>query len=257
MSETVLAWHFVGNTLRDGRPVPPDGEWLVHDGPIKPCDSGLHASERIIDALAYAPGSTICRVEMRGEIVRHDDDKLVGRERRILWRLDDERLLRDFARRCALDVIHLWDAPDIVRRYLETGDEAIRVAARAAADATAWAAADATAWAAADATAWAAADATAWAAARAAADATAWAAADATAWAAADATAWAAADATAWAAADATAWAAARAAAEAAARAAEWAAAEAAADATARNAQNARLTEMVEAAHAKIEDTRR
>ena len=25
-----LAWHFVGDRLRDGRPVPKDGEWLEH-----------------------------------------------------------------------------------------------------------------------------------------------------------------------------------------------------------------------------------
>lgn len=66
MTETVLAWHFVGDALRDGRPIPPDGEWLRHDGPIEPCASELHASERIIDALSFAPGSTIFRVELRG-----------------------------------------------------------------------------------------------------------------------------------------------------------------------------------------------
>ena len=25
-------YHFVGDKLRDGRPIPADGEWLVHDG---------------------------------------------------------------------------------------------------------------------------------------------------------------------------------------------------------------------------------
>jgi hypothetical protein len=32
------------------------------------CVTGLHASKRIIDALQYAPGNTICRVECRGKI---------------------------------------------------------------------------------------------------------------------------------------------------------------------------------------------
>jgi hypothetical protein len=41
-------------------------------------------------------------------------------------------MLREFARWCALQVIHLWDAPDVVRQYLETGDESLRAAARAA-----------------------------------------------------------------------------------------------------------------------------
>jgi hypothetical protein len=58
------AWHFVSDTLRDGRPVPADGEVLVHEGPLKLCASGLHASKNILDALHYAPGSTICRVEV-------------------------------------------------------------------------------------------------------------------------------------------------------------------------------------------------
>ena len=49
-----LAWHFVGRTLRDGRPVPADGVELRHDGPVVMRVSGLHASVRAIDA-AMAP----------------------------------------------------------------------------------------------------------------------------------------------------------------------------------------------------------
>jgi hypothetical protein len=135
------AWHFVGDTLRDGRPVPSDGEVLVHGGPLKLCAFGLHASRNILDALRYAPGHTICRVEVGGEII-HGKDKLVCSERTILWRVSGEQVLRKFARMCALDVLHLWDAPAIVERYLKTGDESIRVAA--ARDA-AWAAVEAAA----------------------------------------------------------------------------------------------------------------
>ena len=131
-------WHFVGDTLRDGRSVPADGEKLTHDGELVMCRSGLHASESIIDALQYAPGSTICRVEVSGEILT-STNKLVASERTILWRVEGHTLLRKFARQCALDVIHLWDAPDVVRQYLETGDESLRDAARAAASAE-WAA---------------------------------------------------------------------------------------------------------------------
>jgi len=68
----------------------------------------------------------------------HGGDKIVGNRRRILWRIDAMDTLRAFARRCALDVIHLWDAPDVVRRYLETGDEALRVAATVSAARAAW-----------------------------------------------------------------------------------------------------------------------
>ena len=134
------AWHFVNETLRDGKPVPADGEWLEHDGELKMCESGLHASERLIDALTYAPGHTICRVELDGDIL-HDDDKVVAMRRKILWRVDGEELLHEFARWCALQVIDEWDAPDVVREYLETGNEELRAAASAAASAAAYAAA--------------------------------------------------------------------------------------------------------------------
>ena len=44
-----------------------------------------------------------------------------------------EATLREFARWCALQVIDLWEAPDVVRKYLETGDATLRVVAWAAA----------------------------------------------------------------------------------------------------------------------------
>jgi len=133
-----LAWHFVGNTLRDGRPIPADGEWLTHEGAIRLCKSGLHASPRILDALQYAPGSTVCRVAVDGEIQR-GDDKLAASRRVIFWRLGAAAILQAFARSAALSVIHLWDARAIVREYLETGDESLRRAARTGA----WAAVNA------------------------------------------------------------------------------------------------------------------
>lgn len=228
---TRLAWHFLhpDSRLRTGETAPDDGVWLKHDGPLVPCESGLHASERAIDALDYAPTEdrvVLCRVELRGEIVEHGNpvDKLAASERRILWRLDSETtdaVLREFSRWAARQVLHLWDAPEIVVRYLETGDESLGDAAWAAAEAAAWAAAEA-----------------ADAAARSAARAAAWAARDAAARSAARAVAWAA-----------------RAAAEAAdaawaAAAAAWGAADAAWDAT-LDAQNTELERLFNAAHDK------
>jgi len=142
------AWHFTGDKLRDGSAIPKPGVTLFHTGPLVMCRSGFHASKRAIDALSYAPGYMIHRVELSGKMI-HDNDKTVARERTILWSVNGEVLLRDFARRCALDVIHLWDAPEIVARYLKTGDETIRDAAGDAAGAAAWAAAEAAARAAA------------------------------------------------------------------------------------------------------------
>ena len=141
----IRAHHFVGDNLRDGRPVPPDGEWLVHDGPVRMCESGLHASRHPFDALMYAPGPILCLVDC-DEIDAEDVDKLVCRRRRIVARFDATDMLRAFARQCALDVIHLWDAPQVVRDYLTTGDESLRDAARAAARAAARYAARYAAW---------------------------------------------------------------------------------------------------------------
>jgi len=167
----VLGWHFSTADQRlqygDGRLIVP-GETLRHEGTLVLCSRGLHASERILDALKYAPGPYLWRVRLSGEIAA-SDDKLVASERTALWGVDATPVLRDFARRCALDVIHLWDAPPVVRQYLRTGDETIRAAARDAARA-AWAAEDAAGDA--EAAAWAA----AWAAGDAAAAAAAWAA---------------------------------------------------------------------------------
>lgn len=73
MIDTIKAWHFVGDTLRDGRPIPRNGSWLRHDGRIAICESGLHASRRPWHALQYAPGAVLCYVECRGDIHDHND----------------------------------------------------------------------------------------------------------------------------------------------------------------------------------------
>ncbi len=164
--DTLQAYHFTGTHLRDGRPVPKVGEWLRHTGPVVPCQSGLHASLHPSDALMYAPGNHLHLVEVEGDIQHHGGDKLVARNRRILKSFDAEKLLREFARWNALQVIHLWKAPQVVRDYLETGDEKLREAAYAAAYTAAYDAAIYAAYAAARAAARAAADAASYAAAR-------------------------------------------------------------------------------------------
>ena len=86
--------------------------------------------------MRYAPGSTLCLVECE-DIRDEHDDKFVCTRRKIIKRVDMAEQLRCFARECALSVIHLWDAPDVVVQYLRTGDEKYRAAARAAAAAAA------------------------------------------------------------------------------------------------------------------------
>ena len=142
-TKSIEAWHFLTNDKRfgfgDGNIAAPGYVYSV-EGPIKLCKWGLHASELAIDALQYAPGAMIGRVVLSGKIIR-GDDKLVATHREYLWIADAEETLRNFARWSALQVIHLWDAPDVVRRYLESGDESLRAAARDAARDAAWAAA--------------------------------------------------------------------------------------------------------------------
>ena len=164
----IRAYHFVGGTLRNGDPVPADGLWLEVAPPLKMCAHGLHASRHPFDALIYAPGDTLCLVDLDGEIIE-ELDKLVATRRRIVARINAGPMLREFARSCALDVIHLWSAPAVVRQYLESGDESLRDAARdAAMEAARDAATEAARYAATEA-AWDAAGAAAGAAARAAA----------------------------------------------------------------------------------------
>lgn len=157
----VRAYHFVGATLRDGEPVPADGEWIEMDGEPVLCERGFHASKCPWDALQYAPGETLCLVDVDGVVIE-GSDKICGTRRRIVARFDATDMLWDQARQSALSVVHLWDAPAVVREYLTTGDESKRAAARDAA----WAAARAAAWAAAWAAAGGAARGAAWTAAR-------------------------------------------------------------------------------------------
>lgn len=177
---SIECWHFASANRRLGYG---DGRLIVvgavHEVAVTPkcCETGLHGSIRAIDALKYSSGPIISRVRISMEIDQQDD-KLCGRRRKYLAVADATDELRSFSHWCALQVIHLWDAPDIVRQYLETGDESTRGAAwtaawhaanAAAASAAAWHAA----WTAASATAWPqyAASATAWHAASAAANA--------------------------------------------------------------------------------------
>lgn len=144
-----LGWHF--STLEkklgydDGRPIKAG---ITHSVDCEPqlCEVGLHAAKFVLDAARYAPGAYLWRVQLDGDIV-HGDDKSCATKRKYLYGFNAEKMLQLFARQCALDVIHLWNAPDIVKKYLESGDEALRMGARNAALGAAHAAAHATAYA--------------------------------------------------------------------------------------------------------------
>jgi hypothetical protein len=158
------------------------------------CKQGLHASIKALDALQYAPGAIVCRVEMSGNII-YDTDKCVASERTVLWYADATKALHTFACDEAERALSAMADPDprsiaaiaVKRRWIDgKATDAELAAARDAAWAAAMDAMNA-AWAVAmDAmnAAWAVAMDAAWAVARDAAGDAAWAAAGDEAWAA-------------------------------------------------------------------------
>ena len=153
----IRAFHFVGATLRDGSSIPKDGAWLEVMPPLTMCEHGLHWSRHPFDALTYAPGNTLCLIDADGDVIE-EDDKGCSTHRRIVARIDAEPMLFEFSRWAALQVAHLWNQPmpEVVRQWLETGNDDLRSAARSAA-ASAWSAAESAARSAAESAAWSAA----------------------------------------------------------------------------------------------------
>ena len=171
--EKILAWHFTeGTTLRDGQPLEV-GKTYTHGGDVEICKSGYHASRRLIDALRYAPGAQISRVECWGD-VQEQDDKLVARNRTVLWTRDATMILHEFACRVAEIALSKVVNPDprslaaikAKRKWMKgkISDEELDAAGRGAwsvalsgAGSAAWSAAGLAAWYAARSAAWSAA----------------------------------------------------------------------------------------------------
>jgi hypothetical protein len=76
----MLAWHFLPEDKRlgygDGRLVEV-GATLECEGEPALCSNGMHGSARLIDALKYANGPIVCRVEIAGDVIE-GEDKLCG-----------------------------------------------------------------------------------------------------------------------------------------------------------------------------------
>lgn len=150
-SKPIKGWWFGEDILPngDGRAVT-EGCTLRVEPPIVLCRWGLHFSYRLLDALTWAKGAKVWRVEGWGESV-NDAYKIACEYRRHCWCLDISVVLRRFACREALRVLPA-DAPERVREYLKLADkasEAQRRAARSAAGNAAWSAARDAAWSAA------------------------------------------------------------------------------------------------------------
>jgi hypothetical protein len=177
MAKKEFGWHFVADKLRDGSPIPADGVPLVYSGAIRICRSGLHFSSKPHQALQYAPGNTLCYVQV-ADVRERGADKGVCSKRTIIKRINAKQLMRRFACDQALSVAHLREPNAVVDKYLQTADPALRYAARSAAWNAAWNAARYAAWNAAryaaSSAAWNAARYAAWNAARYAASSAAW-----------------------------------------------------------------------------------
>ena len=237
----VIAWHFCsGDKLRDGKPLVVGKTYHV-TGKLVMCERGLHWSRRIIDALQYACGSTICLVEAWGN-VEEQGDKGVSSYRKVIAKMDATKLLRLFAcdvadesmDRCGWKDHRSRNATVVARRHANgEATDAELSAARSAAEGAAEGAARSVAWSSAESAALSA----AWSSAEGAAEDAARRAARS----AAESAAWSAA----WSAVDGTAWSAVEDAAGREALRAAWSAAESAAWSTAWSTQNDRLTTLV------------
>lgn len=202
------AWHFIRSDRRlgydsSGLIVEPGFVYSIErDRTPKICIYGMHGSRHPFDALKYAAGPVVCRVRIWGA-VEHGGNKLVGRNREVLWMADASKELRLFACWCVRRVWRLL-TDERSRRAVEVAEtfahgrtaimelRAAEAAAWDVASAAAATAAKAAVYSAACAAARAAASADEWATVYSAARAAAEAAASTTIWAAAEAAAWAA-----------------------------------------------------------------
>jgi len=151
------AWYFApeGNRLKyqDNRLIRVGVTHRI-EGKPETCSHGLHASNRIIDALKYSQTNILYRVELSGEMDRAED-KIAAQSRKYLQRFDMESILFEFSRKQALiniKKVKLYTRKDdysLIIEWLKTGDQNIRSAARSAAESAAESAAWSAAWSAA------------------------------------------------------------------------------------------------------------
>ena len=76
------------------------GKWYKCRGELEMCKNGLHASERVIDAMQYVPMECLAKVEVRGENIQ-GDNKQCYRKMKIVktwhWKKEDGVALAIYA----------------------------------------------------------------------------------------------------------------------------------------------------------------
>ena len=132
-------WHFTETNrllrYQDNREVVAGKTLSIKGDPVL-CERGLHACKNILDACNYAHGPYIWWVELSGKVI-HGSDKSVATKRKAVWGYDATEVLREFSRIVALQAVEkYWDEkkfgvfPEVTKKYLQTGDESLRSAAR-------------------------------------------------------------------------------------------------------------------------------
>lgn len=162
-SKPIKAFHFFSeeDKLWDGRDLPANGVTLTYDAPLydeqslvedgvtlpdkvplvfpnfqyKRADFGLYGFIDTLDAFEASAGTTLFIIKCGGKVLpsrnRHYR-KVACTEWTILARINMIKILQELARWCAMQTAHLWDTPNEIRQYLETGNENLRPAAEIA-----------------------------------------------------------------------------------------------------------------------------
>ena len=144
----MLAWYFAreNNRLKfnDHRLITIGKMHTVKCAPIL-CCQGLHGSVQLLDALHYAPGPMLYRVDITRKL-DIEGDKICGQRRKYLGVIDATEVVRRFTRNQALINIEkikphcAASQYELILDWLKTGNPRLRVVAQTAAKAAATAA---------------------------------------------------------------------------------------------------------------------
>lgn len=146
----MLAWYFAPENNRlaygDGRIIEV-GKMHTIKGIPRLCEAGLHGSVNILDALIYAPSTSLYRVNITRKLdIGHD--KICGQRREYLAHVDANNILWEFARKQALINISkikpCCSNPEYaaIINWLVTGHAEYRSAAQSAVESAAWSSAE-------------------------------------------------------------------------------------------------------------------
>lgn len=106
--KTIKGWHFLPQNKRlgygDGRVVRAGCAYKMRGKTPMLYWAGMHASQRLLDALRLASGPIACRVEVWGDL-KIDDKRICGTHRRVIWMVDATDVLHRFACRVAKNAL--------------------------------------------------------------------------------------------------------------------------------------------------------